>query len=119
MPPDAQIEVYNHGSLITHRFIPVDNASLLENLRSAHDDDERQKTIDDYLTSYQQLGKKPSLTCAELGETEHEFPFTEGKLMALRKLNAAISDRQNLESMIENEFTYFDQNEARQVVDFR
>lgn len=115
LPVGAEIEVYNLGHLISQRFMPMDNETLLARLDHESWDKEKLAVIEEYLASYSGA-KKPSLTSAQLGLVMREFPFKDGKLKALRSLHEAVSDRQNLGAMIENEFSSFDREEARKIV---
>jgi len=45
-----------------------------------------------------------------------EFSWTEEKLNILRRFHRYISDRENLNKMIEDKFNFFDQDKARQIV---
>ncbi len=115
LPVGAEIEVYNIGQLITKKYIPMKNETFLEAIHDATWADDKFVVIENYLASYTG-SKKPSLTSYELGKVIHEFMKSEEKFKALRRLHAVVSDRQNLGTMIETEFNYFDREEARRIV---
>ncbi len=115
LPVGSEIEVYNLGHLMTQRFIPMDNQSFLEQLDRASWAKDKFAVIEDFLASYTG-SRKPSVTSSELGKAIHEFSFTEEKFKALKRLHSIVSDRQNLGTMIENEFSFFDREEARKIV---
>lgn len=116
LPEGAQIEVSNVGELISKRFFAMSNEKFLERMARASFDSDRHAVIQEFLTSYTELGKAPQLTSAELGSALHRFAFGEEKLNALGSLHAYVSDRQNLGAMIDREFTHFDRQKARAIV---
>lgn len=115
LPAGAEVEVYNVGQLLTQRFFAMDNKTFLKELHDAWSND-KLAVIDSYLSSYQAIGKTPGLLTAELKTAIHEFSFGEQKLEVLRKLHRYTLDRENLPKMIETEFSYFDQDDARKIV---
>jgi hypothetical protein len=116
LPTGSQIEVYNVKNLITRRFIPIDTETFLKNVKDATWAKDKSVVIDQFVDSYQGTGKTPSLSAQQLGEVIHGFSWKDEKLSALRRIHGYVHDRENLEDMIKKEFSYFDQNEARQVV---
>lgn len=116
LPPGAEIEVYNVGTLISKRFIPVDVKTFLENIDQARQTEEKFTVIEEFLNSYNGTSKQPTLLAAELGQVIHKFNFAQEKFRALRRLHALVTDRDNLKTMIESEFSYFDREEARRIV---
>ncbi|WP_374073336.1 DUF4476 domain-containing protein [Bdellovibrio bacteriovorus] len=116
LPQNAEIEVYNVGKLISKRFIAMDNGTFLKDLDRASFQEDKEAVIQNYLESYRATGKTPALICDELGQVIEEFTRTEGKFIALRKLHAYVTDKENLAQMIEDKFSYFDRDEARRIV---
>jgi hypothetical protein len=115
MPKSSEIEVYNVGALISKRFIPMDNESFFEALRDATWSDDKFLVIDQFLASYTG-SKRPALNSEELGKVLKQFSRSEEKFKVLRRLHALVSDRESLRSVIEREFNYFDQDEAKKIV---
>ncbi len=116
LPVGAKVEVYNVGNLLTKRFNPMSTEKFLKEVDRAPFPKEKFKIIDDYLNSYTDTGKQPSLTSRQLGMVISEFLSRGDKFEVLRKLHVYVSDRQNLGAMIDEEFTYFDREEARRIV---
>ncbi len=116
LPTGSEVEVYNVGSLISKRFIPIDALTFLENFDDATWDKDKHAAIDDFLNSYAGMAKKPTLTVEQLAVVINDFIRKDDKFTALRKLHPVVSDRQNLAAMIEKEFSYFDREEARKIV---
>jgi hypothetical protein len=117
LPMGAPVEVYNMGRLLTRRFYAMDNATLLQNVEHGSFGADKLKAIDQFLASYAETGKSAMLNSIELGQVVHQFAFKEDKLNALTKLRGAVHDRENLEMVVvEKEFTYFEQNDARAVL---
>lgn len=117
LPPGAEIEVYNVGQLISKRFFPIDTFTFLENLDDAFGStDKKFDVIEEYLLSYKETNKTPSLTSSQLGVVIKEFSYSDDKFKALRMLHMYVSDKQNLDEMIEDIFNLFDQDEAKQIV---
>jgi hypothetical protein len=116
LPAGSQIEAYNVDKLISKRFKAMSNDQLLVRIEATLNSADRFKIIDEYLSSYSAVSKAASINTSELGKVIHEFSFKDDKLIALRKLQAAVADRTNLEQMIEDEFFAFDQNDARAIV---
>lgn len=115
LPVGAEIEVYNVGQLLTKRFIPMDNESFLNELDSVFRSEDKFNIIENYLASYTG-GRHPTLISKELGEVIHGFIRKEDKFKVLKRLHPIVSDRQNLKVMIDDEFNYFDREEAYQIV---
>lgn len=115
LPTGAEIEVYNATQLISKRFIPVSTDKFLKDLDSATWDKDKQAVIDSYIKSYEGTSKRPSLSSSQLGKVLGEFPRSEEKKDALRKLHSVVSDRENLGKMIDDQFTYFERDEARRI----
>ena len=116
LPVGAEIEVYNVGALISRRFIPIDTETFLKNVDSATWSSEKFAAIEDFMNSYAGTTKTPKLLAKQLGLVIHDFMMSEEKFKALRRLHRAVMDRENLGSMIESEFNYFDRDQARQIV---
>lgn len=116
LPTGKKIEVSNENRLISRRFIAIDNKSLLESLDRASFDDEKLALINDYLKSYKAINAKPTISSLELGTIISEFSWADEKYSVLRKLHKYTSDRENLEQMIENEFSHFEREEALKII---
>ncbi|WP_413295246.1 DUF4476 domain-containing protein [Bdellovibrio sp. HCB185ZH] len=116
LPKGAEIEVYNVGQLISRRFQPMSLSDFLTAIDKASFDSDKFPLIEDFLNSYVQTGKKPSMNCQQLGGVVKDFMRTEAKFTALRKLHFAVSDRENLSAMIDDVFNYFDRPKARTIV---
>lgn len=116
LPVSAEIEVYNVGKLITKRFFPMSNSDFLKQLDDATWASDKFAVIENYLWSYEGTNKKPSLTAYELGMVIGEFSWKKEKLKALSRLHSIVSDRENLENMIDENFSPFERGEARRIV---
>jgi len=114
--PNAEIEVYNIGKLISKRFFPMDNEAFFRDLDRASFAKDKWAVIENYLHSYKVTGKSPALKAEELGEVIDQFIAKEDKFKVLRMLHSYVTDRGNLAAMIEAEFGYFDREEARRIV---
>ncbi len=115
MPRGSQVEVYSAGRLISQRFMAMSNQALIRGVDNAAWKDQKFAVIDSYLDSYRAVGRSPALNAKELGQVVGEFSWKEEKYTALRKLQAYVYDRENLLKMIEDNFNYFDQAEARRI----
>ncbi len=116
LPVGSQIEVYNAGQLITKRFIPIDAATFLNDFDRATWAADKFVVIENYLASYSGMAKSPTLLAKEVGKVVSGFHQKADKIKALGRLHRAITDRENLAKMIDDEFTYFDREEARRTV---
>jgi len=116
LPVGVEIEVYNLNALISKRFIPVDTETFLKNFSDATWSEEKFKVIDEYLGSYAGMSKTPALSASQLGTVIEDFMHSKEKFEALRKLHSIVTDRINLAAMIDEEFSYFDREEARRIV---
>ena len=94
----------------------MDNQSFLKELDRAYTDDKKMAVIEAYLTSYRVTSTTPVLLCQELGSAVAEFAFSEQKFTVLRILQRYVQDRENLEKMIEDKFSYFEREKARKIV---
>lgn len=93
----------------------MDNESFLNELDSVFRSEDKFNIIENYLASYTG-GRHPTLISKELGEVIHGFIRKEDKFKVLKRLHPIVSDRQNLKVMIDDEFNYFDREEAYQIV---
>lgn len=116
LPVGSEVEVYNVGQLITKRFIPINTEDFLEQLNDATWAAAKFVVIENFLASYSELNKRPSLTAQELGIVVDEFNWKEEKFKALGRLHSVVSDRENLGKMIEDKFSDFERDEARRIV---
>lgn len=116
LPVGSEIEVYNVGELITKRFIPISAEDFLKQLDNTNRAADKFAVIESFLESYNGMNKKPSLTAKQLGIVVDEFFYKEEKFKVLQRLHSIVSDRENLGKMIEDEFNYFDRDEARRIV---
>ncbi|MNL01165.1 hypothetical protein D3C87_1216260 [compost metagenome] len=113
----SEVEYYNAGKLISKRFIAMTNEEFLAALDDARHG-QHMGVVDAYLASHQGRNK-PVLNCEEVETVLKEFTYKEEKLVVLRKLHTFITDRENLNEMIEDSFNYFDRDEARRIVGLR
>jgi hypothetical protein len=117
LPQGAELEVYNVGQLISKRFIPMDTETFLKAIEDATWDEDKLPVIEEFLRSYKNTMKKPKLTSKQLGTVIDDFNRSEAQLTALRRLHLFVSDRENLASMIDDEFPFQDENKkARKIV---
>lgn len=116
LPKGAEIEVYNVGNLISKRFQPMSLSDFLTAIDKASFDSDKFPLIEDFLNSYVQTGKRPSMTCNQLSGVVKDFMRTESKYTALRKLHFAVTDRENLSAMIDDIFSYYERPKARTIV---
>lgn len=116
LPQGSQIEVYNLHQLISRRFLAMDNKTFLERFDDASFAKDKLAVIEEFLSSYEVTGKTPTLLASELGQVTEDFPFKDEKLTGIRRLGRFVSDRQNLEEAVISKFSYFDQNEAREIL---
>ncbi|MES2801968.1 MAG: DUF4476 domain-containing protein [Bdellovibrionota bacterium] len=114
LPVGAELEVYNINQLLTRRFIAMDNQTFIKNFKSASFKENKNAVINDYLSSYAAINKRPALLSAELGVVIDGFSFSD-KLEALKKLQAYVVDRENIGQMIDSKFSHFDRPEARRI----
>lgn len=117
LPTDAKIEVRNIGTLLTKEFFPMEVEYLIGALDKTSGSEEKLKLIDDFFTSYDKHFQKAALDTAEMKEIFSHFGFSDEKLNVLRKMHAAITDRENLGSMIDEVFgSSFDREDAKKIV---
>jgi hypothetical protein len=116
LPVGEKIEVYNVGNLLSKRYFAMTNAEFLNNYFDAFNNDERFLAISNFLNSYKSLKLKPKILAQDLEKVIDGFTFKEEKFKALKLLHKYVTDRENLSKMIENEFNYFDQDEAKKIV---
>ncbi len=112
----AKVEVYNLGQLITKRFIPMDNETFFKELKAASFADDKFTVVENYLQSYKITKTTPSLQAKDLEEALDQFYRSAEKFKALRMLHMFVADRNNLESVIEDQFGHFERDEARRIV---
>lgn len=115
LPSGSLIEVENAGRLISDRHSGMSNEKFLRLLKQAFTR-EKPAVVNEYVRSYAGTGRQPVLATRELSEVLKEFSFSNDKLEILRKLHMYVYDRENLDRMIEDQFTYFDRKKAREIV---
>lgn len=115
LPTGSEIEVYNLKKLISRRFIPIDSETFIKNFKNESFADGKKATIEDYISSYNGMNKLPQLTAVQLGIIVDGFSFKEDQFDVLRKLHTYVSDRHNLNAMIEKEISHFDRDEAKRI----
>ena len=115
LPVGAEIEVYNMRQLLTRRFIAMDNETFLKNFKDASFAEGKKAVVEEYLSSYRAVNRRPALFASEIGTVVSGFSWKEEKLEYLRKLQAYTIDRENLGQMIEKSFSYFEREEARKI----
>jgi hypothetical protein len=116
LPKDQKTEVYNAGERISKLFFPMTVENFLELLDDATWADEKKDIVNSFKHSYVQTGHTLKLSCAELRIAIGEFIRGDDKLWLLRNLHNFISDRENLERMIDDEFYGFDREDAKKIV---
>lgn len=116
MPVNAQVEVYNREQLLTQRFVAMSLEELIDGVKNASWAEQKLLVMDNFLQSHQETKKTPVLLAQHMGEILEEMSFAKDKFTALRKLHAAVVDRENLPAMIEKQFGVFDRDEALQIV---
>lgn len=116
LPPGAEIEVYNVGTLISKMFFPIDNSTFLDQLKAATWAEQKFTVIEDFMNSYKSTAKTPSLMTADLQVVVRAFSWKEEKFKVLRRLQMIVLDRENLAKMIEKEFNVFEREEALSIV---
>ncbi len=117
MPAGAQIEVYNVERLISKRFFAMDTETFLKKIDAASWKEQKFEVIEEFVSSYSGLNKKPELTAAQLGVVIEDFSFSDPQLEALRRLHSYVTDRENLSAMIDDVFAFSrDRESARRIV---
>jgi hypothetical protein len=115
LPIGSTIEAYNGEKLLTQRFIPVTNEEFLKSIDNAMRPEEKFAVLNDYLDSYTAIRSRASLTATQAGQAIGQFVWADDKFKALGLLNSTISDRENIGKMIDDKFSYFDREKARQI----
>ena len=117
LPTSSEIEVYSGEKLVSQRFFPMSFDNFITGMSRGFDK-EKLEMIENFLSSYTQTGKKLNLSSFELEETLKKFSFaSDEKFSALRKLHIFITDRENLNKVIENTFSFSsDREKARLIV---
>ena len=92
LPIGSELEVYNVGQLISKRFVPMDTETFIDQIEDAIRSDDKFVVVID------------------------EFIRSEDRFRALRRLHPFVSDRENLNAMIESEFSFFEREEAKKIV---
>jgi hypothetical protein len=113
LPADSDLAVYNLNQLISTKSRLATTDELIINLRNATWVGDKRVILNDFLESYNKAGKQPVFTSTQLGSVVHNFDLTTDKLKVLRRLNGFVSDRQNLGSMIDQEFPEHARGDAR------
>lgn len=113
---NTPVEVYSGLRILTAHYFAKPLSELLNRLAAVHTDSERVEQVADFAASYQETGTRAQLRTSDLTTILRKFESVPPKMQTLRLLHIYISDRKQLESMIENEFEYFDRAEARKIV---
>lgn len=116
LPKGSQLEVYNDGELISKKFLAIKTEQFLKHLDDATWSEDKFVEIKKYLNSYKGKTVKPTLTTNQLAIVLNEFSRGEEKLQSLRQLHKIVVDKENFAELVENEFSYFDQEEARKIL---
>lgn len=116
LPVDAKIEVYNVGRLKSKKFFPLSNEEFLQQLRQSFNRKEKYLAIEDFLNSYVGTGLRAALSVKQLTEAIRNFGTDKDRLEALRQLHRTVEDREALRSMVLSELSYFDQEEALNII---
>lgn len=119
LPQNQKTEVYNAGALISDLFYPMSVDQFLDQMDDATWDDDKKDIVTNFIYSYRQTGTNLNFSSLHLGTVIGKFRRSENKLWALQRLHNFVSDRENLEKMIEDEFYGFDRREARKIVGIR
>ena len=114
LPKGAKIEVFENDKLISKVYFPMTIDKFLELLDEPFAD--KLKVINDFLNTYKKTKSKLEISSETLGTVIEEFTWADDKFKALKKLHKFVIDRENLEAMIENNFSHFDQDKARKIV---
>ncbi len=116
LPKGAKIEVYDGEKRLSKMFFPMTIDVYLEKLDDAFPSDEQLKVINEFVKSYKATKTKLELLSEHLQKSLDEFSFDNDKFTVLKKLHSYVTDRENLEEVIEDQFSYFDQEKARKIV---
>ncbi len=117
LPEGSELEVYDAKKILTKQFLPMPIEVFIKQFKNATWDADKHKVIDQYLASFQvSRTKKPSLLSVQLAMILRDFMLSEDKFIALRKLHLHISDRNNLRDVINNEFKFYEREEAFRIV---
>ena len=114
MPMNARIEVYNAGSLLTERFVPISIMELMEQLSRSSGDEARMQHVVAFKTSHEQTRSRLALSSEELDRILATFVFD--RFSPLEALQRYVFDRENLPGIIERRFSYFDRERALRIV---
>jgi len=116
LPVDARIEVYNVGQLKSKKFFAISNQEFFQLMKQSFNQKEMFLAIEDFLNSYVGTQKQASLSVKELTEVIRDFRTRKDQLAALRQLHRTVADRDGLKSMVESEFSFFDRQEALDII---
>jgi|GEM_PF-1193259 len=116
LPVGAKVELYRRGQLVSSRFFAMSVEDLLESLSDLQPRDEKSAVIDEFIQSYQALGRQPVLAATEVGAALSEFSFGDNKLPVLTKLHPFVRDRESLRAMIADQFNSLDEKKALEIV---
>ncbi|UYL07804.1 DUF4476 domain-containing protein [Bdellovibrio sp. SKB1291214] len=112
----AAIEVYSGSRIITNHFQTISLVELMSRMHESQDDTSRLQNVADFAASYSETSQRASIYTSDLTAILRQFQATAPKLQTLRLLHIYVTDRDQLENMIETEFEYFDRAEARRIV---
>lgn len=115
LPSNAEVEVYNVKNLLTKRFFAIDNVTFLKSLKDASWDDDKLAVVEHYLDSYKTVGKSPVIKSAELKTVLERFTKDENQFTILQQLHSYVTDRDQLKSVIDKVFPYFDREKAYKI----
>ncbi|UYL10037.1 DUF4476 domain-containing protein [Bdellovibrio sp. SKB1291214] len=113
LPTNSELSVYNLNQLVSTKSKLITTDEFLIKLQKTTWVGDKRVALNDFLESYSKAGKNPAFTSAQVGIAIREFDLTADKLKVLRRLHGFVSDRENLNSMINQEFPEHARGEAR------
>lgn len=116
LPLNSKVEVYSSGNRISDQFYAMTAEELIDVLDDRINDSGRTLAVDDFVASNKKFNEQRSITSRQLGTVLNKFISIDSKLDSLSKMHGFISDRNNLSSMIDSEFSYSDRPKARKIV---
>jgi hypothetical protein len=112
----SQVEVYSGSKIITDHFHTISLVELMNRMQESSDDAARLENVADFASSYTETSQRAQIYTSDLTAILRKFQATAPKMQVLRLLHTYVTDRNQLENMIETEFEYFDRAEARKIV---
>lgn len=117
LPEGAKIEVRNVGKLYTDLLYPMSISEFIKEIKKSFSNDNRLAVADRLIKTHKDTKTKLILTTKTLETAIGEMVRESGKLDMLSKIHRFISDRENLDVVIESSFVLRSTKEkARQIV---